>query len=303
MTSPGTRRGRRLRVLLGLAVGLPAVTALLVGGLTLALLTDAAVTSAAVRRALNVVVPVALAGTLLSLLVAGAAARRLWRATGEVEIGLDRLLDGHLDHRLSPGDDELAPLREAVNTLAARLEAARSAVEERGVRDGLTGLSTERELRRRLEEELARSRRYGHELVVLVVSAAGLADLTAAHGPATADRALKAVADALADTLRPVDILGRYGETAVAVLLPETPREAVPAVVSRLRDAVAATALPLPDGATERLTLAVGSAAHPADGTVADHLLTAAEGSARTGSGPGGRAAQSSPPKSQDPRE
>lgn len=283
MTSRGARRGRRLRLLVGLAVGLPTATALLVGGLTLVLLMDAAAASPEVRRALTVVVPVALAGTLFSLLVAGAALRRLWRAAGEVEAGLERLLDGELAHRLASGDDELAPLREAVNTLASRLEAARSAVEERGVRDGLTGLYTERELRRRLEEELARSRRYGHELVVLVVSIAALADLTAAHGPATTDRALKAVADALTATLRPVDILGRYGEAAVAVLLPETPGEAVPAVVGRLREAVAASTLPLPDGATEHLTLTVGAAAHPADGTVAEHLLTAAEGGSGAG--------------------
>lgn len=121
---------------------------------------------------------------------------------------------------------------------------------------------------RRIEEELARAKRFDRDLSVVVVDAA------ARPWPQeTTDR----LVDVLRAEVRGSDVLGLVGDRRVVVLLIETHQSAVGTVVRRLRDRLgrAITELQVP-------ALVLGQAAYSRDCSTADALLTQAVVNAET---------------------
>ena len=121
---------------------------------------------------------------------------------------------------------------------------------------------------RRIEEELARAKRFDRDLAVVVV------DPTGRDWPANATNR---VVDVLREELRGSDVLGLVGERRVVVLLIETHRSAMGSVVRRLRDRLgrAIPELKLP-------SLVLGQAAFSRECATADALLSEAAVNAET---------------------
>lgn len=105
----------------------------------------------------------------------------------------------------------------------------------RSTTDVLTGLPNRRELRRRLELELGRARRYGSTLAVLVLDVDGLKTINNRWGHLRGDAALRAVADALAHSCRQPDLPARYGGDEFVVLAPSTNASEAAELAERLR--------------------------------------------------------------------
>ncbi|HET7676602.1 MAG TPA: GGDEF domain-containing protein [Candidatus Limnocylindrales bacterium] len=149
--------------------------------------------------------------------------------------------------------------------------------------DPLTGLANRRTFERMLELELARSVRQGSSISVALFDIDGLAEICRVHGADVGDDVLRRVASVLADTVRLVDTVARFGGDEFAVLAPGS---AGRAVAQRVIDAVAALD-PLDGG--ETITLGVGVARFPEDGTTSEALLGAAEDALRAAKlqGPG----------------
>jgi diguanylate cyclase (GGDEF)-like protein len=85
--------------------------------------------------------------------------------------------------------------------------------------DELTGLMNRREWDSRLEQAIARSRRSGLPVSVVVLDVDGLKQVNDRDGHAAGDEYLKAVSGAWAHALRETDALGRVGGDEFAVLL------------------------------------------------------------------------------------
>jgi GGDEF domain-containing protein len=121
---------------------------------------------------------------------------------------------------------------------------------------------------RRIEEELARAKRFDRDLAVVVV------DPTGRGWPANATNR---VVDVLREELRGSDVLGLVGERRVVVLLIETHKSAMGSVVRRLRDRLgrAIPELKLP-------SLVLGQAAFSRECATADALLSEAAVNAET---------------------
>ncbi|MGC8634382.1 MAG: diguanylate cyclase domain-containing protein [Candidatus Limnocylindrales bacterium] len=180
----------------------------------------------------------------------------------------------------APGADARATLRAlaavaAVAVAQARLE---SAVAERSdwfdrlaQTDSLTGLANRRMLDRVLELELARAARQGTALCVAIFALDGHERMTQVHGAHAADDVLRRVAAALADTVRLVDTVARYDREAFVVVAPGSSGRAM---AERAAAAIRQAGLEIGEAA---VTLSVGLAAFPANGTSADELLAAAE--------------------------
>ena len=64
-------------------------------------------------------------------------------------------------------------------------------------------------------------------------------DVNDVFGHAVGDRALRAVSQVLRDSLRPVDIVGRYGGEEFVVVLPECPVDEAHQVLERVRERLA----------------------------------------------------------------
>jgi two-component system, cell cycle response regulator len=105
--------------------------------------------------------------------------------------------------------------------------------------DALTGLANRRALRRRIAEELARSRRYDHPISLLMIDVDGLKPINDSYGHAEGDRIIRAVADTIRESLRATDLGARWGGDEFAVVAPGMAADAAKAWAERLVGKVA----------------------------------------------------------------
>jgi diguanylate cyclase (GGDEF)-like protein len=101
--------------------------------------------------------------------------------------------------------------------------------------DPLTGLGNRRHVEERLAAELARARRHGVELSLLVLDLDGLKAVNDRHGHKAGDAALRRVAAAIAQSSRASDVAGRWGGDEFVVLAPDTASEDAAALAERIR--------------------------------------------------------------------
>jgi diguanylate cyclase (GGDEF)-like protein len=105
--------------------------------------------------------------------------------------------------------------------------------------DALTGLYNARGLSRRLDTELARSRRYREPLALLLVDLDGLKHINDRQGHAAGDQALRHVAEAIRTELRESDVGARWGGDEFAIVASNTSETAARALAERVRALIA----------------------------------------------------------------
>ncbi len=129
-----------------------------------------------------------------------------------------------------------------LGTVTAVLAATSAARERRTI-------ATITELEDRMGAEIERARRYGRSLGLVAMRVAGLADDVDAH------------VRELSRSLRRMDLLADYGGDELVILLPESDRVAIDAVIARARAAPAG------------ITVACGGVAYPAETTSGGELI------------------------------
>ena len=147
--------------------------------------------------------------------------------------------------------------------------------------DQLTGLPNRRTVDRLLELEVARAGRQGVALSIALFQVDRLEEIQRAGGNAAGDDALRRVAQILAESVRLVDTVGRYGIDQFMLLAPG-PDGLV--VTERLVRGIAA----LPPVNKDALTVSAGIAGFPMDGRTPEELLAVAERAMRTAREAGG---------------
>ncbi len=143
--------------------------------------------------------------------------------------------------------------------------------------DSLTGLFNRRFFRGRCISELARARRAGTSVGILMVDVDHFKRVNDSLGHQAGDDVLRAVADALAATVRGEDVVARYGGEEFAVLLPETDVEGARRAAERFCQRLAARPIETVAG-TVTVTATVGVVATTiADSTTIDELVSVAD--------------------------
>ncbi len=168
-------------------------------------------------------------------------------------------------------DSALALLRQAGQAeplaepgSAAYLQALIDQLVDLSSRDALTGLANRRSFELALAREVDRVARSGESALLLMIDIDHFKQVNDRHGHAAGDLVIRAVAQALTDSVRPMDLTARIGGEEFAVLLPNCPAAFGPQVAARVRRSVARTAVALPpDGLAVAVTVSVGGAFAP----------------------------------------
>jgi diguanylate cyclase (GGDEF)-like protein len=222
--------------------------------------------------------------------IATALLRGLTVSRGGIDIPVGVLLIGWDDAvELAAEHDELATALADLAAVAIDRSRLASMILERSEwfermahTDPLTGLANQRTFARVLELELARAARQGSEISLAVFDVDGLTDVNARLGHEAGDDVLRSVATVLAESVRLVDTVARYGGDEFVVIAPGS---AGATVARRVVDGVGALA---PVGGAA-LSVSAGVAKFPNDGANAEELLAAAQAALATAraTGPG----------------
>jgi len=150
-------------------------------------------------------------------------------------------------------------------------------VQQKAITDGLTGLFNRRYFEEILVREFQRSERHGREFTLAMVDMDNFKQYNDQYGHQAGDEALALLGSSIRRAIRSTDLAARYGGDEMAVILPETKLEkAYGLFVNRFKQEIEGGFRDLFQ-VRQALTVTIGIASYPVDGTTARDLVMAAD--------------------------
>ena len=164
-----------------------------------------------------------------------------------------------------------------VNQASTALGNARDhgAVQRQALVDSLTGLANRRLCEAALEKEIGRADRFGEPLALIIGDIDDFKNVNDRYGHGTGDFVLKEFARALKDSVREIDLAGRWGGEEFVVGLPGTDLAGGVRLAERVRAALAKRTIEAQNGVRVRVTASFGVAEFDGRGGLAELLATA----------------------------
>ena len=171
---------------------------------------------------------------------------------------------------------ELAERGAALEDANARLRENERALEHMARHDALTGLPNRMLLNDRIEHSVARARRSGRHVALLMVDMDGFKLVNDLHGHSVGDQMLEMVAERLGKCVRETDTVARFGGDEFVILLEDLiDRKDALGVADKL---IASINEPFDlTSGKMRVGVSVGIAYFPKDAPDAEHLLRRAD--------------------------
>lgn len=162
-------------------------------------------------------------------------------------------------------------------SLTMRNADAHQELQDMALRDPLTGVLNRRALNAPLMRELKSGLRYGAQACLMILDPDYFNTVNDRLGHTAGDLVLKELAALMTDTVRDVDMVGRYGGEEFAIILPHTTIQQAHTLAERLRVLIESHAFRVDNG-TVRLTASIGIAdvCHSAIASV-EHWVNAAD--------------------------
>lgn len=158
-------------------------------------------------------------------------------------------IDQHLNRfrsaevtRQREAEAQVAALTAKLEAMEREAEGLRKRIREKhllALRDPLTGLANRMAYQSRAEQEMARSKRYGAPLVLMVWDVDRFKSINDTYGHQAGDRVLMVIAKRLAESVRETDFIARYGGEEFVVLMPEIDLAGAQQAAEKLRRIVA----------------------------------------------------------------
>ena len=193
----------------------------------------------------------------------------------ESEAGVVWVLEG--GRAFAPDELTRARIVQGHAELAVHNAERYNRAKERAFIDDVTEMYNARYLLAAIDHEIRRAERYGSELAVLFLDLDRFKLVNDRHGHLVGSRALRQLAQVLAQCVRQVDTLARYGGDEFTIVLVDTGLQAAHHVAERIRRTVEETWFDGGRGGSLRLTVSVGVACYPGHGTTRESLLDLAD--------------------------
>lgn len=171
---------------------------------------------------------------------------------------------------------------------------AASADAQAPARDALTGAYTQQHFVAATDREWSRIRRHGEDAALLMVDVDHFRRLNDEHGMAAGDAMLVEITRLASTTLRPYDLLARFGGGVLVVYLPHTDPLGALDVAERIRERVAGMRLAW-QGKSVRTTVSVGVAGIGIIHTGLDAVIADAGDALREAKGAGRNCVRAAP--------
>ncbi len=152
------------------------------------------------------------------------------------------------------------------------LEAANLALQRKADVDGLTGIYNHAYLMNSLEKEIDRAKRYGTALSIVMIDIDNFKSFNDTHGHLVGDQVLKNVAEYMKESLRGIDVMGRYGGEEFMLVLPSINQRGALDVAERIRLGIASSGF-----ASKELHISVSAGVAEFNGQTKDALIQAAD--------------------------
>ncbi len=169
-------------------------------------------------------------------------------------------------------------LIEALKQHNKALEATNTRLKRLATHDDLTGLFNHRYFQERLKLELNRVKRYPKPFSILFIDLDHFKTYNDSNGHLAGDQLLRTLAELFMRSLRKTDMVARYGGDEFVVILPETPKALARFIAAKLHQHIAGYPFrdcdKMPD---QRITVSIGLATYPQDGTTPNTLLHQAD--------------------------
>jgi diguanylate cyclase (GGDEF)-like protein len=195
-------------------------------------------------------------------------------ARGEV-LGLLSVHDNHL-----PDEDIVMELAERIADHASLALAdikLRDSLRTQAIEDSLTGLYNRRFMEAALHREMRRAERDGDSIGVLMVDIDRFKQFNDSYGHQTGDEMMRELGRLLKAQIRAGDVACRYGGEEFVIILQKAPVNASRQRAEQLRDAIAAIRLIHGTELGEPVTVSIGVASFPENGTSWQDVLRAAD--------------------------
>ncbi len=145
-----------------------------------------------------------------------------------IERGVDDYLDKPVDHR---------NLVSRVS-VGIRLHNMQQKLRKAAITDGLTGLYNHDYLNHVIESEMARSRRFGHPLALIMLDIDNFKGINDTFGHLAGNAVLVETSKLLRECVREIDTVGRFGGEEFLVVLPQASSRDAAGVAERMRSAM-----------------------------------------------------------------
>lgn len=162
----------------------------------------------------------------------------------------------------------------ALSLAALRL---RESLRDQSVRDPLTGLFNRRFMQESLDRELLRATRKSRPISVIFLDIDSFKRFNDVFGHAAGDSVLCAVAELMRSFCRADDVLCRFGGEEFILILTEATEEEAATRMNQFREKVKRLALHYRGNILDPISVSVGIATFPKNGSSAEALLRAAD--------------------------
>lgn len=146
---------------------------------------------------------------------------------------------------------------------AAWLQGLVDALVELSSRDALTGLANRRSFELALGREIDRVARSGEPALLLTLDIDHFKRVNDGYGHNAGDLVIKAVAGALLDCVRPMDLVARVGGEEFAIILPNCPSAFGETVAERVRRRIERMPVAIAPGQQIAVSVSIGGAFAP----------------------------------------